>query len=59
MHAIEKTAERLKKEIDRILIDAVSGHDESLLYQGRFIRWGAVGIKIHEKIDEAFRSIRA
>jgi hypothetical protein len=51
--------ERLKKEVDKILIDALGGLEKKYVYQDRFVRWGAVGMEIHLKIDEAFKDLSA
>ncbi len=49
----ELLSTRLKTEISRILLDALSGSDRSLRIDDGFIKWGLVERKIHKAIDEA------
>ena len=44
----------LKDEVSRVLISALDGSDESLRYNGNWIRWGLVEQRIHALIDAAF-----
>lgn len=44
----------LKDEISRVLISALDGSDESLRYNGNWIRWGLVEKRIHALVDAAF-----
>lgn len=43
----------LKAAVSHVLQSALDGSDESLRYEGRYIRWGLVEERIHALIDAA------
>lgn len=50
------TSEKLKKEIHKIMLDAVSGRNERYTYRqaggGKYVRLGLVALDIDKAIDE-------
>ncbi len=46
-------ATRLKTEVSRIILDALSGSDRSLRTDDGYIKWGLVERRMHRAIDEA------
>lgn len=54
MDAYIEIAEAIKKDIEKILGDALSGQNERYRYRterGNFIRWGLVQKDIDDRID--------
>jgi hypothetical protein len=45
-------ATRLKNEVSRIILSALSGSDRNLRTGDNYIKWGLVERRIHEAIDK-------
>jgi len=50
----QKQKEKMKADISKIMVGALSGQDKDLRTDDGFVRWGLVEKRIHAVIDKSF-----